>query len=137
MINLEQIRQLEAKINTAVDLISSLRDENRTLKKAVDSAHLKRQALETLVEDFKADQSEIEECIKRAIENLDQLEGDISDSAAQSDTTAAPAAEPGVPVSASEPGEPGEPDRTAKPEEPTASMPDNPSEGATGELDIF
>ena len=134
MINLEQIRQLEAKINTAVDLISSLRDENRTLKKAVDSAHLKMQALETLVEDFKADQSEIEECIKRAIENLDQLEGDISDSAAQSDTTAAPAAEPGVPVSASEPGEP---DRTAKPEEPTASMPDNPSEGATGELDIF
>jgi FtsZ-binding cell division protein ZapB len=128
MINLEQIRQLEAKINTAVDLISFLRDENRTLKKAVDSAHLKMQALETLVEDFKADQSEIEECIKRAIENLDQLEGDLSDSAAQSDTNAAPAAEPDVFVSDSPPDEP---------EEPTAALPEHPSEGATGELDIF
>jgi chromosome segregation ATPase len=133
MINLEQIRLLEAKINTAVDLIASLREENRALKQAVDSAQSKMQDLETLVDDFKTDQGEIEECIMRAIQNLDRLEGDVSDSAAHQDTTAAPAAE-------TPEREEDTPDISGAPaaqETPSAYLPDDPDPEAGQELDIF
>jgi FtsZ-binding cell division protein ZapB len=135
MISLEQIRLLEAKITKAVDLITSLREENRALKAAVESAQGRMQDLETLVEDFKADQSDIEDCIKRAIQNLDQLEGDLSDSVGQSGTDTTPQIDTPTPAAdstdnpADAPAEGGD--------APSAAVRDELNGGTTRELDIF
>lgn len=77
MISLEQIRLLEAKINKAVELIKSLKDENKALRRTVNSAQARMHELEKLVGDFKSDQQEIEQCILRALENLDRLEEEV------------------------------------------------------------
>jgi FtsZ-binding cell division protein ZapB len=77
MITLEQIRLLEAKIAKAVELIRSLKEENKTLRRAVNSAQGRMHELEKLVEDFKSDQQEIEQCIVRALDNLDRLEEEV------------------------------------------------------------
>ena len=79
MISLEQIRLLEARILKAVELIRSLRDENKTLRRAVNAAQSRMKDLEKLVGDFKSDQKEIEQCILRALENLDRLEEEVTE----------------------------------------------------------
>jgi chromosome segregation ATPase len=77
MITLEQIRLLEGKIGKAVELIHSLKEENKTLRRAVNSAQGRMHELEKLVDDFKSDQQEIEQCIVRALDNLDRLEEEV------------------------------------------------------------
>jgi chromosome segregation ATPase len=79
MISLEQIRLLEARINKAVELIRGLKDENKTLRRAVNTAQTRMRELEKLVGDFKTDQQEIEQCILRALENLDRLEEEVTE----------------------------------------------------------
>ncbi len=79
MISLEQIRLLETRIDKAVELIRSLKDENKTLRRAVNSNQARMRELEKLVGDFKSDQQEIEQCIVRALENLDRLEEEVTD----------------------------------------------------------
>ena len=79
MISLDQIKSLESKINKAVELIKMLREENRALNGTIDSSQKKMQELEKLVDNFKADQSEIEQGILRALKNLDHLEDEITD----------------------------------------------------------
>jgi len=135
MISLEQIRLLEAKITKAVDLITSLREENRALKAAVESAQGRMQDLETLVEDFKADQSDIEDCIKRAIQNLDQLEGDLGDSIDQNGTDTAPQFDTPAPAADSADNPADAP--TEDGEAPSAAVQDDLNGGTNRELDIF
>ncbi len=77
MIHLEQIRQLEIKINKAVDLIRILKEENQALKRTIDSSQNRMQELEKMVSEFKNDQDEIEKLILRALKNLDNLEDEI------------------------------------------------------------
>jgi chromosome segregation ATPase len=79
MINLEQIQKLEARVTKAVELIKTLKAENQSLRRTLDSAQNRMQELETLVGDFRSDQKDIEECILRALENLNELEDEISD----------------------------------------------------------
>jgi peptidoglycan hydrolase CwlO-like protein len=79
MISLEQIRLLEARILKAVELIRTLKDENKTLRRAVNTAQTRMRELEKLVGDFKSDQQEIEQCILRALENLDRLEEEVTE----------------------------------------------------------
>lgn len=79
MINLAQIQKLEARVTKAVELIKALKAENQSLRGTLDSAQSRMQELETLVGDFKSDQKDIEECILRALENLNELEDEISD----------------------------------------------------------
>jgi peptidoglycan hydrolase CwlO-like protein len=74
MIGLEQIRLLEEKIRKALDLIRVLKEENSTLRKGLDSAQTRMRELESMVEDFKADQKEIESVIVRTLKNLDEME---------------------------------------------------------------
>ncbi len=74
MIRLEQIRLLESKINKAVKLIEMLREENAALKRSVDTAQKRMQELDGLVNEFKADQEEIEKSLLRAMKNLERLE---------------------------------------------------------------
>jgi len=79
MINLEQIQKLEARVTKAVEVIKALKAENQSLKRTLDSAQSRMQELEALVGDFKSDQKDIEECILRALENLNELEDEISE----------------------------------------------------------
>jgi chromosome segregation ATPase len=79
MINLEQIQKLEARVTKAVALIKALKAENQSLRRTLDSAQSRMQELEALVGDFRSDQKDIEECILRALENLNELEDEISD----------------------------------------------------------
>ena len=79
MINLEQIQKLEARVTKAVELIKALKAENQALRRTLDSAQSRMQELEALVGDFRSDQKDIEECILRALENLNELEDEISD----------------------------------------------------------
>ena len=74
MISLEQIRLLEQKVTGAVELIRTLKEENATLRRGLDSAQRRMKELETLVEGFKTDQREIETAIVRTLRNLDDLE---------------------------------------------------------------
>ena len=80
MINLEQIQELGKKINNAVELINRLKEENKTLKTVIEKSKGRMTELEKLVTDFKNDQSEIEQTILNAIDKLDRLEDEISES---------------------------------------------------------
>jgi len=78
MISLEQIRLLESKITRALELIHVLKEENSTLRKGLESAQKRMKELESLVDGFKTDQSEIETVIVRTLHTLDELEEDAS-----------------------------------------------------------
>jgi chromosome segregation ATPase len=80
MITLEQILLLESKINKAVVVISTLKEENNVLKKTLESSQTRIQELENLVGDFKADQEAIEKGLLNAIAKLDKLEQEVEDS---------------------------------------------------------
>ena len=96
MISLEQIRLLEARINKAVELIRSLKDENKTLRRAVNAAQTRMRELEKLVGDFKSDQQEIEQCILRALENLDRLEEEVTEKKGRKERPRARRGRPGT-----------------------------------------
>jgi FtsZ-binding cell division protein ZapB len=83
MISLEQIRLLEQKVTSAVELIRVLKEENATLRRGLDSAQRRMKELETLVEGFKTDQREIESAIVRTLRNLDDLEESAGAAAAR------------------------------------------------------
>ena len=82
MISLEQIRLLEQKVTSAVELIRVLKEENATLRRGLDSAQRRMKELETLVEGFKTDQKEIESVIVRTLANLDDLEASAAGASA-------------------------------------------------------
>jgi peptidoglycan hydrolase CwlO-like protein len=137
MISLEQIRLLEARINKAVELIRSLKDENKTLRRAVNAAQTRMRELEKLVGDFKSDQQEIEQCILRALENLDRLEEEVTEKKGRKE----PAAARGEAARERARG-PEAPEAEAKPEgaiEEPSSLPPGTAGGGPGdkELDIF
>jgi predicted nucleic acid-binding Zn-ribbon protein len=140
MISLEQIRLLETRINKAVELIRSLKDENKTLRRAVNANQSRMRELEKLVGDFKSDQQEIEQCILRALENLDRLEEEVTDKKGRKEP--APARGESARERAASPAAEGEP----KPEgisgsaaEEAATLPPGTAGGGPGEkeLDIF
>ena len=79
MITLKQIKLLEAKVIKAVELISTLQNENSTLKGTLDSSQEKMKELENLVSQFKNDQNEIEQSVLRVLDNLDKLEDQLAE----------------------------------------------------------
>ena len=83
MISLEQIRLLEQKVGSAVELIRVLKEENATLRRGLDSAQKRMKELESLVDGFKTDQQEIESVILRTLRSLDELEEGTSASRRQ------------------------------------------------------
>jgi len=117
MISLEQIRLLEQKVTSAVELIRVLKEENATLRRGLDSAQRRMKELETLVEGFKTDQREIESVIVRTLANLDDLEASAAEAAPAGRPTPAgrpePAARSAEPQGAATPATPGAP-REAK-----------------------
>jgi chromosome segregation ATPase len=94
MISLEQIRQLETRVHSAVARIRSLTAENTTLKESLSDYEKRIDELERLVSGFKSDQQEIEAGIIAALAQLDGLE----DAVAEPDASAGPVEEPEVSV---------------------------------------
>jgi chromosome segregation ATPase len=132
MISLEQIRLLEARINKAVELIRSLKDENKTLRRAVNTAQTRMRELEKLVGDFKTDQQEIEQCILRALGNLDRLEEEVTEKKGRKEGVRERTRAPETQKEEAEAG----PETPA--EEASALPPGAPGAGpADKELDIF
>jgi FtsZ-binding cell division protein ZapB len=74
MVSLDQVRQLEAKVNRAVEIIRVLREENRALQRSVAASQARMKELEEFVRVFKSEQAEIENGLVSAIRKLDQLE---------------------------------------------------------------
>ena len=122
MVSLDQIRQLEDKVNRAVEIIRVLKEENRTLRRTVDGSQARMKELEDLVRVFKSDQAEIERGLVSAIRKLDLLEDGL-------DAAQRPA--PAVAAAASAP----------EPEDAAPPQPDGPAEAVQGarpgQLDIF
>ncbi len=114
MITLDQIKELDIKVQKALNLISSLREENNSLKAKLGKYQKRIEEMETLITEFKNDQDEIEQGIMNALAKLDQLEEDITID------------------EASEEKETEEPEETEEEiEEPEKQ------DGSTSELDIF
>lgn len=100
MINLDQVRTLEWKVKQAVQLISHLRRENDTLRGRLSDTEVRLQELESLLEAFKATQSEMETGIRSALEELDNLDTpapqDVDTVSFPPEVVAAPVAAPPV-----------------------------------------
>jgi septal ring factor EnvC (AmiA/AmiB activator) len=146
MIRLDQIKNLESKVNRAVEQIRLLREENMALKRTVEKSQARMGELEGLVSRFKSDQDEIEQGILRALKNLDKLEDEVTTRAGRKES-AAPAVAPSSPAPAAAaapahskaPAAAPEPLAEAEPpEEPVVDTGEDDPEPATGEqLDIF
>ncbi len=78
MVTLEQIRQLEAKIQHAVAYIAELKDENSVLAGKLKKCQDRINEFEILIRDYKENQQEIEQGILNALFHLDQLEDGMS-----------------------------------------------------------
>lgn len=138
MITIEQIQELDQKVQAAVQRISTLKGENTSLQSKLGEYEKRIAELEILIDRFKQDQSEIENGIIRALEQLDHLEDSIDDSpTADSDdpVTDAPSEEvaeadtPGTDESVDE--------KPPADESPDASMTDGAAEQDENQLDIF
>jgi FtsZ-binding cell division protein ZapB len=73
MINLEQVRQLQAKVQEAVGLIAELKAENQGLKDTITHYESKIGELESAMSLIREDQHEIEEGIQEALTKLDSI----------------------------------------------------------------
>ncbi len=78
MINLEQIQSLNIKVQKALDVIVTLREENGTLRTKLSDYEKRMEELEVLVNSFSNDQDDIENGILDILQQLDKLEEDFS-----------------------------------------------------------
>lgn len=91
MVNLDQIKLLESKVEKAVNLIKSLSEEKDSLKKEVEEKNKRISELENLIIILKDDQSKIEQGIVNALNHLSAFESSVyekmqSESPAQAET---------------------------------------------------
>lgn len=74
MLNLDQVRLLESKVERAVQMIKTLHTEKDSLKKEIEARDKRISELEKLIVAFKDDQSKIEEGIINALTQLSAFE---------------------------------------------------------------
>lgn len=74
MLNLDQVRLLENRVERAVDRIQNLTAENRRLTTELETVRKRVLDLEGLVNSFRNDQGRIEEGILNALERLSAFE---------------------------------------------------------------
>ncbi len=84
MLNIDQVRQLENRVDKAVRKITSLSDENRrladenkTLQDQLFSFQTRVNELERSVQEFQEDQGRIEEGILNALDKLSSFEDSV------------------------------------------------------------
>jgi hypothetical protein len=80
MVTVDQIKLLESKVRSAVDKIVRLKEENNSLRGALNKYESRIQELEKYISDFKDSQTEIEKGIVNALNQLDSLEDQTMDS---------------------------------------------------------
>ncbi|MDR1179804.1 MAG: cell division protein ZapB [Spirochaetales bacterium] len=78
MVSLEQIQDLEVKVQNTVAYITKLKQENSLLQKNLEKYRKRIDELEVLINEYKEDQTAIEEGIKNALLHLDKLEDSIA-----------------------------------------------------------
>ncbi len=78
MLTVEQVRNLDEKVRSALELIDSLKSENNMLKVKLDEYKQRNAHLSSIVDGYKHEQLEIEEGIKDVLRQLDQLEDQIT-----------------------------------------------------------
>ncbi len=132
MITLDHIKQLDRKVHKAIDEINTLRAENKMLLEDLDKYQHRIEELEIMINAFKEDQSEIENGIIDALNQLDVLEDSIA--APEPDSVNIVEPEDEKPEPATEESEPegSEPGLS----EETAVQAETSGEGES-ELDIF
>ncbi len=69
MLSIDQVKLLESKVAGAIELIKNLSDEKDLLKKDLEAKDKRIAELETLLLNFKEDQSQIEEKVINALNN--------------------------------------------------------------------
>ena len=77
MLSLDQIKQLEARVSKALELIQSLKDENDLLKLELHDRQKRIDELENIVLVFRNDQAKIEEGIINALNHLSAFEDTV------------------------------------------------------------
>jgi chromosome segregation ATPase len=80
MVSLEQIKLLESRITKAIDHVKRVTEENSIIKGKLDSYQKRIEELEILIQQFKEEQSRIEEGILSALDRLNQFEDAIEQS---------------------------------------------------------
>lgn len=78
MIKLEQIHELNEKVQSTLEVIRALRDENDMLRGKLEENENRVKELEVLVSSFRQDQDEMEEGIKGVLLQLDRLEEEFT-----------------------------------------------------------
>ena len=93
MLSLEQVLLLESKVTRIIDHTKKVNEENASLKKNLDSYQKRIEELELIVQQFKEDQSRIEDGILSALDRLnkfeDALESALSSENVSNETTLA------------------------------------------------
>jgi len=77
MLNLDQIKQLEARVSKAIELMQTLKDENDLLKLELHDRQKRIEELENIVLVFRNDQAKIEEGIINALNHLSAFEDTV------------------------------------------------------------
>jgi FtsZ-binding cell division protein ZapB len=140
MVTLDQIKKLDSKVQKAVACITELKAENSHLQKNLEKYRKRIDELELLINEYKEDQTAIEEGIKNALLHLDKLEDSIAKpvsagKAAPAAVRPEPASGPATTIEIDDvEGVPVAPDFDANAEKDETE--DKPAKGP-GELDIF
>ena len=74
MLSLEQVKLLESKVTGTIEYVKKVSGENLQLKERLTSYQKRIEELEVLVQQFKENQSKIEDGILSALDRLNQFE---------------------------------------------------------------
>ena len=74
MVSLEQVRLLESKVTNVIAHVKNVTEENSKLKEKLGSYQKRIEDLEVLVQQFRENQSRIEDGILSALDRLNQFE---------------------------------------------------------------
>ena len=96
MLNLDQIKQLEARVSKAIELMQTLKDENDLLKLELHDRQQRIEELENIVLVFRNDQAKIEEGIINALNHLSAFEDTVYQAANSTAASAVHEAAPAV-----------------------------------------
>ena len=85
MITLDQVQKLDRKVKDAVDLINRFKAEKVVLEEKIEGYELRIMELEDITEQLNKDQTEIEDKIIGALNQLEDLESDSEDPAIENE----------------------------------------------------
>jgi len=95
MLSLEQVKLLESKVTGTIEYVKKVNGENLQLKEKLNSYQKRIEELEVLVQQFKDNQSRIEDGILSALDRLNQFEDALE---SKLPTESKPSTEPKLPA---------------------------------------